>query len=220
MIFIQWVKTFFSLLFPHVCLGCRAWQDKSLCQTCLLTLSPQLSIRTDLEGIDKTYSLFAYEGLIKHLLHDYKLNKIIDHKTIVSELMLRTFYELLPVDDFFNPDTLFIPVPLHPKRLRQRGFDQVKQIFEPLLNSLNKKCSPVVIRKKNTPFLHTFNKKEREKTLKDAFELALSFDPNGKTIVLLDDILTSGSTVKAVADVLRKRGCARITVLTLCGVAI
>ena len=115
-----------------------------------------------------------------------------------------------------SPDAL-VPIPLHKKRFRKRGYNQAKALAVavsrytgvPVENNL-------LVRVKNTRPLKQLNPKERQNNLKKAFKLTEN-DVKLKTIVLIDDIYTSGSTVDEAARTLKAGGVKDVYVVTLAG---
>ena len=108
-----------------------------------------------------------------------------------------------------------IPVPLHKKRMRIRGFNQAEKIASYLSECTNIPIIDCVKRNRNTKRLYALNKFQREKELKNAFEVKVdSEEIIGKRIILVDDILTTGTTVNEISKKLKIYGVDEIIVLT------
>lgn len=109
-----------------------------------------------------------------------------------------------------------IPVPLHVMRLRERGYNQSEVICKgiaslvkaPILTSL-------VHRRKNTVSQTHLSSEERKLNVGDAFEIEHSGGVEGKTFLLVDDVITTGSTVQAVARVLKEQGARKVFVASV-----
>jgi len=113
-----------------------------------------------------------------------------------------------------RPDAL-IPVPLYPMKERVRGYNQAKVLAEVLGKHLNIPVeSDLVRRNRNTKALKSLNSKERLNNLKNAFILSKN-SVKLKTIIIVDDIYTTGSTIDAVSEVLLKAGVENIYFITL-----
>lgn len=109
-----------------------------------------------------------------------------------------------------------IPVPLHKKRMRIRGFNQAEKIASYLSKCTNIPIIDCVKRNRNTKRLYALNKFQREKELKNAFEVKVdSEEIIGKRIILVDDIFTTGTTVNEISKKLKIYGVDEIIVLTL-----
>lgn len=108
-----------------------------------------------------------------------------------------------------------IPVPLHKKRMRIRGFNQAEKIASYLSVCTNIPIIDCVKRNRNTKRLYALNKFQREKELKNAFEVKVdSEEIIGKRIILVDDIFTTGTTVNEISKKLKIYGVDEIIVLT------
>ncbi len=113
-------------------------------------------------------------------------------------------------------DMIIMPVPLHKKKLRQRGFNQsalmVKEI-SPVLDIEADYFS--LIRIRDTETQAGLNLEQRRKNVKGAFDLRGERNLKGKTVILVDDVATTGNTINECAKVLKKAGCEKVMGLTL-----
>ena len=108
-----------------------------------------------------------------------------------------------------------IPVPLHKKRMRTRGFNQAEKIASYLSDYTKIPIIDCIKRNRNTKRLYALNKFQREKELKNAFEVKVdSEEIIGKRIILVDDIFTTGTTVNEISKKLKIYGVDEIIVLT------
>lgn len=102
------------------------------------------------------------------------------------------------------PD-IIVPMPLHTRRLRERGFNQAVELSRPISKHLNiPLCTDTCSRIKNTPAQATLPWKERQKNMRNAF--ACHRDLSGQKIAIVDDVMTTGSTLNELAQVLRNQG--------------
>ncbi|MGL5632595.1 MAG: ComF family protein [Azovibrio sp.] len=103
-----------------------------------------------------------------------------------------------------------MPLPLHPQRLAERGFNQALEIAKPLAHTLNLPLDPNSLKKTRTTLAQTeLSLKLRKTNLSKAFEC--SSDLSGEHILLVDDVLTTGTTLNEAARILKQRGCSRVT---------
>ncbi|WP_428357804.1 ComF family protein [Methyloprofundus sp.] len=106
---------------------------------------------------------------------------------------------------------MIIPVPLHPKRYRQRGFNQTleigKIISQQLFIPIDNRCCLHI---KNTPHQISLSGKQRQKNIKNAFQLQST--PEAQHIAILDDVLTTGATANELAKELKITGVSRVDV--------
>ncbi len=105
------------------------------------------------------------------------------------------------------PD-LIVPMPLHPARLRERGFNQALEIARRLGNHLNIPCRHACRRQRDTPPQAGLDLKERQRNLRGAF--VCDEDMKGKRIALLDDVMTSGGSLNELAKAARRAGALEI----------
>jgi len=110
-----------------------------------------------------------------------------------------------------NPCELLIPLPLHPERLRQRGFNQSVEIARPLARALHLPLTlDTLSRTRATPPQAELALKERARNVRGAFEC--SQDLGGRSVLLIDDVMTSGATLNECARVLKLHGASRVDV--------
>jgi ComF family protein len=117
----------------------------------------------------------------------------------------------------FGPDAVLIPVPLHPRRLRRRGFNQAELLAAEVARRRGLQIAPtVLVRPRPTAAQPGLGAAARRRNLRDAFRIAgPSTSIAHRDLVLVDDVLTSGATADACARVLREAGARRVDVFTL-----
>jgi ComF family protein len=112
---------------------------------------------------------------------------------------------------------LLAPVPLHPKRIKNRGFNQSLLLAQAFPGAAV--AREALIRTRHTPPQVGLNPKERQDNVKGAFAVTDPARVKGQSVLLIDDLYTTGSTVKECARVLRKAGASRVEVLTVARVS-
>jgi ComF family protein len=154
----------------------------------------------------------SYETIILHAIHQFKYGNNISVGAMLASFMAN--FSFPDVD--FTGYSLIIPVPLHIKRLRQRGFNQSLILARALAK---KKKIPVnfssLKRHKFTLTQTGLNKAERKQNIKGAFEVSDKKNIAGKNVILIDDVYTTGATINECAKTLTKAGAQKVTVLTL-----
>ena len=163
---------------------------------------PPLSLPLHLDGC---VSAFEYDCPIGHAIRNLKYSR----KTYLADIL----GDLLPFDETI-PAEWIIPVPLHPKRLSKRGFNQSELLAEalsrrtgiPVLNDL-------LERKIHTDPQAGLSGKERRNNLKGAFSCKKSLP--AETVILVDDVITTGSTLSACAEALKKSGIQKVYACTV-----
>ncbi len=234
--FINLGAALLDVLFPAHCLLCREQlrpgTDILLCPTCggrLTIIQPPLctccgrllpdSALSHLCGAclrqrpfySKARALFIYDHFSAPLIHAFKYQGQTTSQRTFSGLLQRS-----PVIQDLNVPDLIIPVPLHHKRLRQRGFNQALTLarsFFPEDKEIIK--GGLLVRQRWTTPQASLNGHERRKNLRNAFMVADSAPLKDKSVLIIDDVFTTGSTLNECAAILLHNGARDIQALTL-----
>ena len=211
----------FELIFPDNCLLCRQFlnsrHQRQLCAKCLtlLAMNPTPFSRQSLPGtfaFDAAWSVCLYNELTQKLLHAFKYNsKTSLAKTFVPLMIDFIDRHQLPLQKF----DLISPIPLHPVRLRERGYNQSALLSRALSCHYKiEHAENLLIRQKLTTTQTELGAKQRWTNMQGAFKMKNSTDLAGKTVILIDDLFTTGATVHSAAETLKTAGAARVGVLT------
>ena len=160
--------------------------------------------------IDGIRSLFTYDGVIRRAILQFKYENVRALSAPLAQLMWEYQQtQQLPAD-------VFMPVPLHPRRLRSRGYNQSGLLAKELSRfaSLPVVNDSIVRRKDTAPQARTASLGDRQRNVADAF-VCRDRRSAGRHIVLIDDVCTSGATLKACATALKSAGAASVWGLTL-----
>ena len=145
-----------------------------------------------------------YSFPVDALIHGLKYEKNLSLAPLLSQALLHRVQDETPPE-------LIIPMPLHPKRLAKRGFNQALEIAKPIAKALKIPLNwQACTRVKNTPPQITLPRKERHKNMKNAFSCAEDF--TGMHIAIVDDVITTGASVDTLATVLRDHGAHEVSV--------
>ena len=227
-----------GLLFPPICHLCKEFIPEAgtvnLCHDCRAKAPPVLSPKcsccghpfaasltedhpcgsciTDPPPFSAARAALLFEGSTAELIHQFKYGK---------RVILRRPLALLAaeqLDNFageFGAD-MILPVPLHVRRLRQRGFNQAVLLGEIFASRWGLPLSRNNLRRTRwTEPQVNLGATERAANVKGAFALADEKEISGKRIFLVDDVYTTGSTAKECCSVLMKGGAADVAVLTV-----
>lgn len=159
------------------------------------------------------HSVSVYDGALKEAIHRFKFN---GRKRLAEPLgMLMVHYlSSAPTLNLEEID-LIVPVPLHRKRLRERGFNQAEMLANVISRYHGKPVQNVLERHKNTHAQFDLDREERFTNIIDAFRVKNGEKMLNKRTLLLDDIYTTGATIAECARTLKQAGAKRVEVLTL-----
>lgn len=157
-------------------------------------------------------SAVIYEDVVLEAVHKFKYNRNLRAGKALAKLMAGYDYPCFDPGDY----DWIVPVPLHPKRLRQRGFNQALILARGLTDRFSLALKLNVLRRKvHTAPQFNLGRDERGPNVKGAFETRPTEELEGKKIILVDDVYTTGSTLRECAKTLIKGGAERVAALTL-----
>jgi ComF family protein len=162
---------------------------------------------------DRAWAGYAYDGVIKEMLHYFKYNHKVSLGGTLAGLMLDFIGEYrLPVGSC----DYIVPIPLSPARLREREFNQAYVLAAALSNHLKLKLLDNNLQRvRNTKSQADLDRIARWKNIRGAFKLKAPDTVKDKTILLIDDVLTTGATASEAAGALKNAGAGSVYVLTL-----
>ena len=155
---------------------------------------------------------FRYDQPFPKIIHQIKFGSKIQYTKLLGELLAENLVKYYKGADM--PEVI-IPVPLHAKRQSKRGFNQAEEIAKYVACGLGIRLDKTsVLRVKHTSAQATLEKVQRQRNLNGAFKVDLS--SKYRYVALLDDVVTTGSTVKAVSCVLKDAEVERVDVWSVC----
>jgi competence protein ComFC len=152
---------------------------------------------------DCAVAAYRSRGLVRKLVHEFKYAKQRHLRYPVAGWLLETLGDSRLRGRHFD---LIVPVPLHPARERERGFNQAALLAELLAESVAAPVRPVLERVRSTTTQTAHDRAERMENLRDAFRLRKNRDVRDLRVLLIDDVLTTGSTLSECARVLKEAG--------------
>lgn len=156
-------------------------------------------------AFDETYAPFIYQDEIQYLITGLKFGAQFKNARLLGSLLAEHLQKTAEIPN------LIVPVPLHPDRYRERGFNQALEITRTVANILHLPIDySSCIRLKDTPHQTGLTAKKRRRNLRRAFTLTKPIP--ACHIAILDDVMTTGSTVSALADELKKAGASKVDV--------
>ena len=224
---------FKEFLFPKFCLGCGKF-GKFICtacvsqlfflanQTCLYCYQVSFMGLTHpgcsrQDGIDGFVTVFKYNNLLKKIIKTIKYRLATD---ILDELISLGANEIVEKLSFFlklDLPVFFQAIPLHKQRLRERGFNQAELIINKLDSRIKISSCDLLVRIKNTsPQAQITDKRERFSNLQGAFAVKPQIKQfSQRAFFLVDDVVTTGSTVQEAARSLKQHQAAKVYVFSL-----
>ena len=195
-----------NLFFPKKCLQCGV-VGVYICDSCLKKVSPGRLVQNH-------YSIFKYEGVIRKAILALKYKYATD---IVHELSKICATKLKRQKIIKSKSITLVPIPLHKKREKQRGFNQVGLIGKEISKQMNWKYMPdLLVRSKPTTPQASLKGSARQTNLTGAFKFNPKHTKNTThNILLFDDVYTTGSTLKEALKVLREEGYKNIKTLAV-----
>ncbi|WP_447974097.1 phosphoribosyltransferase family protein [Nitrospira sp. Kam-Ns4a] len=165
--------------------------------------------RTSRPAFTQAQSLYAYAPPLREALHLLKYHRKVALADALGDLMRAAFVPPLDLD-------VIVPVPLHAARLREREFNQSLLLADRLNRRLGLPLSyRNLIRLRETPPQTELSRSARRKNLRRAFAVQQPEELAGKRVLLVDDVMTTGTTVNECAKALRKAGAGDVFVVTL-----
>ena len=197
-----------DFLFPRKCGVCNKLNDNFVCKDCLKRINSFKIYNFSEEGI----WIYRYEGIVRNLIIDYKFKD----KSYLCELFANCILSDGEVCKIIQKYDIILPVPLHKKRFKERGYNQSKLISDILAQKLGVQTfDDVLVKIKNTlpqgkNLLH-----DRRKAIKGAFFVENPDKIRGKNVLIFDDIYTTGNTANECKKIIEESGAKSVEILTI-----
>jgi len=216
------------LLFPHVCESCGSdviAQDQFLCLQCHAALPKTEFHHFPANPIEKMFwgrmpvvnataqYYFSKGSKMQHLMHQLKYKGDKEMGLYLGRLM---GYALAETNRFRTVDAL-VPLPLHPSKEKMRGYNQAMVLCQGIAEVLEKPVlKEVIIRTSHTESQTKKNRVQRWENMEGRFELVKPAAIEGKHILLVDDVITTGATLEACGSELLEAENVQLSLATLC----
>jgi ComF family protein len=216
----KFLQKIYRMIFPHCCILCKAHckQHLDLCWQCQQDLpyvhhacsycAKELPNNVNVCGaclrkpppFNYTFALCYYDFPITKIITDLKFNHKLAHARVLGEIMAARLLQLRTT----WPECL-IPVPLSTKRLRERGFNQAVELARPIAARLHVPINFTSCRRvRHTEAQAMIPARQRYKNVRNAFVVNSNF--KAKHVAIIDDVVTTGSTVAELSHVIRQAG--------------
>lgn len=212
----EWVSALVDWLYPPRCPVCRKevgihgqWCSACFSEVwCVREVNVALGKLTYLKGAQ---TICHYREGVRKIMQRLKFQGRRRYARHLRWLVERAEADLWVA----APGTIVVPVPLHPKRQSERGYNQVEKIFQPWVEAKRLEWCDVLLRVRPTEPQWELDKEQRRSNLKGAFAVSRPELVAGRRILLVDDILTTGATINECAKVLRRAGAESVYALTV-----
>ncbi len=206
-----------EIIFPCFCINCGK-KDTLLCCNCYEQIeffSFSFDASKQINYIDEIIIVCKYQGVIKKLIHNFKYKSVINIGDIIARIIYRSVN--------FPSCDLLVPIPIHKNKKSKRGFNQSEEIIKSLSKLTNIPYENLLIKKRNTKSQMSIrNKEERMINLADSFAInesaisqILTKIGHESTVILVDDVITTGSTLNECAKILKNNGIKKVIGLAL-----
>lgn len=218
----KYLRAALTLLLPARCQYCHApaASDRALCEACCAALPwndcccPRCALPQNHDqhcrrcllrapNFDAAWSAFRLEAPIQRSIHQLKYGARLLEARLMGELMAQ---RLCHRDEL---PRILIPVPLHPQRLRRRGYNQALELARPVARICGLQLQPTLARRtRATADQIGMNARRRRANVRDAFRI--EGDLHGIHVALIDDVMTTGATLDALARACKQAGATRV----------
>ncbi len=223
------LSSLLSLFYPNCCLICNdklVENERNICLNCLLNL-PQTNYHLQEENrvTDRLKGKIPYErataflhynkgGIAQKITANIKYKGFSDFGLQMGKYAAET---IMRGSSFFEGIDLLVPIPLHPKKKRSRGFNQAEQIAEGIYSATDIPMDRTIVLRKNQNQTQTKKGRyERWMNSENIFECVFHKNLENKHLLIVDDVLTTGSTIEAcVESILSKYTTVKISIFTL-----
>lgn len=224
-----------DLLFPKLCVGCRKF-GTYFCPKCVADIAQTNLVCPNCEkpaiggavhplckkryGLDGLWSLGIYQDPLRKIIQKLKYKYVREVGEVLVNLMVEYWakydaYFLSEIKKDGGQNWIIIPVPLHPKRQNWRGFNQSALIGQTLSNSIGLAYSEKLKRIRHTKPQVTLKSWQRKKNISGAFSLSPNYQLPAANYLLVDDVWTTGSTLKECCYTLKRGGAQKVWAITL-----
>jgi ComF family protein len=235
----KWGRSLLDLVYPLRCPACtatlpQAQEPGSFCKTCeeeLVRIEPPFCALCaepfpgEISGpfvcpncsgrkvaFEFSVCLWLSRGPVREVVHRLKYNGVLPMRLPLAKLMLPAFND----ERLAGTDWLMVPVPLHPRKRRERKFNQSAEIARTLHQLSGTPFHEALQRIRYTDSQAGLDREARLRNLRGAFAVKprSASQVEGRSILLIDDVFTTGATAHECAQTLKKQGAARVAVLT------
>lgn len=221
-----------TFIYPKTCMSCNTLLNYNtkieLCDNCAKDFNPYRGNRCitcdrpiDNTGecsicksekiyFEKGYCVYPYAGAVRNTILNFKFKNMALYYTYLGSKMTEYYFEyIMESYDYITA------VPIHKKKLKVRGYNQAELLAEYISEQINIPYCTILKRTVNTKTQNALSKKERVTNIKNAFSLIDNIDIKNKSILIVDDIFTTGTTINECCKVLKRADAFKVDFLSL-----
>ncbi len=203
-----------DLVYPPKCPFCRALSDgkAAVCAHCLVNLpyTPVGVLPRPGHYVDEFYSALYYKGRVRESILRYKFGGVRGYADFYAPFLRQCADE----NELYADVVTWVP--LSARRLRRRGYDQARLLAEAVSDYMGLDCARLVKKHRhNPPQSGKSGIEKRRDNVRGVYSLSDGVSVAGKRILIIDDVVTTGSTLEECAKVLKRAGAKKILALTL-----
>ncbi len=203
-------KGFLDFLFPQKCLNCGV-RGVIICNKCLMSFPPPLIL--NVPNSRSTFAATSYDDeIVKKILWLLKYKGVRTLAKPLADLIFSRLRDEMP-QLLKNPEGIvIIPIPLSPKRLKERGYNQAELIARSLSDKMSVRFLPDVLYKKKDTVsqVEIKDRKKRLENVKGVFAVKNPEAVKNKVVILIDDVTTTGATLNETSRVLKQSGAKKV----------
>lgn len=163
-------------------------------------------------AFDCVATRYQANSIVRDLIHRFKYSGEFHLRQLLANWLEEALSDPRISEEPFDA---FVPVPLHATRIRERGYDQIAALVEVVAKRSHRQVWSCLRRSRYTESQTRFSRKERLQNLHNAFELRKGSSVLGKRLLLVDDVLTTGSTLDECARILKAHGAKSVRAITV-----
>lgn len=205
------------------CMRAMKWAGGRICEKCgrpLSDINPSercFVCRQHPHNFDRGFSCAAYSSCEREIIFSLKYYGHADVAETIAEIMYDRMTAEFSPDELFAMYDMLLPVPVHRHKLNIRGFNQAGIIADAFAALSGIRAEPdLLIRTRETRMMRSLSPEERRENIRGAFEIRPRRKPDiaGRSLLIIDDIYTTGATIDEIARVLKAAGAAKVDFLT------
>lgn len=205
----KFLDNILEVIFPPICGICEKIGEGYICNNCFTEIEKYI---LEKECKNEVFHLLKYDGIIREKMILYKFND----RSYLHSMFYEIFVKNKNACEFLKRYDIIIPVPIHKKRMKKRGYNQSELIAKKLAKEFDMTIYTDVLKKqKNTVPQSSLGKKDRIKNAQNVYKVENAQKILNNNVVILDDIYTTGATTSECKKILELAGAKKVGIITI-----